>query len=239
LSLAYHVECTAIWTRRQFTVRHDLDTVRAGQVRLCPRLSAWIRYADAGNHRQRLSSIPTGLRGPASKLSARKAIAGIAVGAVLLALAAASSSGYVARTAVSESTQAPDGARRHGFATISKLTNDAITAQRLPGGVVVIGLSSCSQSMWPTPDERSRDCPGSRANRAHADRLSCAKTPSRADPLLAPNYPAIKGQNLFGFSWDIDTDYSKPRGMIFPVGSFGNTGFTGTTLWVDPGSDTT
>jgi CubicO group peptidase (beta-lactamase class C family) len=52
------------------------------------------------------------------------------------------------------------------------------------------------------------------------------------------NYPAIKGQNLFGFGWDIDTAYSKPRGTIFPIGSFGNTGFTGTTLWMDPGSDT-
>ena len=26
--------------------------------------------------------------------------------------------------------------------------------------------------------------------------------------------------------------------MVFPVGSFGHTGFTGTTLWLDPGSDT-
>ncbi len=52
------------------------------------------------------------------------------------------------------------------------------------------------------------------------------------------NYPAIKGQNLFGFGWDIDTAYSMPRGRLFPIGSFGNTGFTGTSLWVDPGSDT-
>lgn len=55
---------------------------------------------------------------------------------------------------------------------------------------------------------------------------------------VAPSYPAIKGQNLFGFGWDIDTVYSMPRGMIFPIGSFGNTGFTGTSLWIDPGSDT-
>ncbi|HZU48881.1 MAG TPA: serine hydrolase domain-containing protein, partial [Mycobacterium sp.] len=54
----------------------------------------------------------------------------------------------------------------------------------------------------------------------------------------APSYPAIKGQNLFGFGWDIDSLYSMPRGMIFPIGSFGNTGFTGTSLWLDPGSDT-
>ena len=71
-----------------------------------------------------------------------------------------------------------------------------------------------------------------------ATREAIAKTPNTTDPLLAPNYPAIQGQNLFGFGWDIDTAYSKPRGMIFPIGSFGITGFTGTTLWIDPGSDT-
>ena len=26
--------------------------------------------------------------------------------------------------------------------------------------------------------------------------------------------------------------------MVFPVGCFGHTGFTGVTLWIDPGSDT-
>nr|WP_231990153.1 serine hydrolase domain-containing protein [Mycobacterium sp. 852002-51971_SCH5477799-a] len=54
----------------------------------------------------------------------------------------------------------------------------------------------------------------------------------------AARYPAIEGQSLFGFGWDIDTAYSRPRGKVFPVGSFGNTGFTGTTLWMDPGSNT-
>ncbi len=59
-----------------------------------------------------------------------------------------------------------------------------------------------------------------------------------AEPGLAPRYPAIHGQDLRGFGWDIDTAFSKPRGMLFPIGSFGHTGFTGTTLWMDPGSDT-
>ena len=53
-----------------------------------------------------------------------------------------------------------------------------------------------------------------------------------------PNYPAIEGQDLFGFGWDIDTAFSRPRGTVFPIGSFGGTGFTGTSLWIDPGSDT-
>jgi uncharacterized protein YbbC (DUF1343 family)/CubicO group peptidase (beta-lactamase class C family) len=55
---------------------------------------------------------------------------------------------------------------------------------------------------------------------------------------LAPHYPAVQGQDLRGFGWDIDTAFSKPRGVVFPIGSFGHTGFTGTSLWMDPGSDT-
>ncbi|MCV7117158.1 beta-lactamase family protein [Mycobacterium nebraskense] len=71
-----------------------------------------------------------------------------------------------------------------------------------------------------------------------AARAAVAKRPNTRDPLLAPHYPAIAGQNLRGFGWDIDTGQSTARGMIFPIGSFGHTGFTGTSLWMDPGSDT-
>lgn len=38
--------------------------------------------------------------------------------------------------------------------------------------------------------------------------------------------------------WDIDSPYSRPRGSIFPIGSYGHTGFTGCTLWIDPFSKT-
>jgi CubicO group peptidase (beta-lactamase class C family) len=41
-----------------------------------------------------------------------------------------------------------------------------------------------------------------------------------------------------GFGWDIDSAYSRPRGDIFPVSSYGHTGFTGTSLWIDPHSKT-
>lgn len=37
-----------------------------------------------------------------------------------------------------------------------------------------------------------------------------------------------------GIGWDIDTAYSGPRGQLFPCGSFGHTGWTGTSLWIDP-----
>ena len=41
-----------------------------------------------------------------------------------------------------------------------------------------------------------------------------------------------------GLGWDIDSSYSGPRGEIFPVGSYGHTGWTGTSLWIDPFSKT-
>lgn len=37
-----------------------------------------------------------------------------------------------------------------------------------------------------------------------------------------------------GLGWDIDTSFSANRGELFPVGSYGHTGFTGTSLWIDP-----
>ncbi len=75
----------------------------------------------------------------------------------------------------------------------------------------------------------------SEANAADQAAIIAGTKPSA--PLLAPAYPAIKDVSLRGFGWDIDTGFSKPRGAIFPIGSFGHTGFTGTTLWMDPGSN--
>ncbi|GBC82218.1 Esterase EstB [bacterium HR10] len=41
-----------------------------------------------------------------------------------------------------------------------------------------------------------------------------------------------------GLGWDVHTGYSANRGDLFPIGSFGHTGFTGTSLWIDPASRT-
>ena len=71
-----------------------------------------------------------------------------------------------------------------------------------------------------------------------AEQAAIAAGDKPAAPGLASHYPAIKGQDIHGLGWDIDTAFSKPRGLIFPIGSFGHTGFTGTSLWMDPGSDT-
>lgn len=41
---------------------------------------------------------------------------------------------------------------------------------------------------------------------------------------------------LRGLGWDIDSPFAGNRGDLFPPGSFGHTGFTGTSLWIDPAS---
>lgn len=63
-------------------------------------------------------------------------------------------------------------------------------------------------------------------------------TQETVELMTTPQQPAAVTSGVRGFGWDIDTYQSAPRGEIFPVGSFGHTGFTGVTLWMDPGSDT-
>ena len=41
-----------------------------------------------------------------------------------------------------------------------------------------------------------------------------------------------------GLGWDINTSFSSNRGELFPLGSFGHTGFTGTSVWIDRVSGT-
>jgi len=56
--------------------------------------------------------------------------------------------------------------------------------------------------------------------------------------VFTPDGKVTQGLATRGFGWDINTAFSRPRGSVFPIGSFGHTGFTGTTLWMDPGSNT-
>jgi uncharacterized protein YbbC (DUF1343 family)/CubicO group peptidase (beta-lactamase class C family) len=49
---------------------------------------------------------------------------------------------------------------------------------------------------------------------------------------------AVPG-GLRSFGWDVQTSFSANRGELFPRGEgFGHTGFTGTSIWIHPGSET-
>ena len=49
------------------------------------------------------------------------------------------------------------------------------------------------------------------------------------EPQSPPDQPILRG-----LGWDIDSPYSGNRGELFPIGSYGHTGFTGTSIWIDP-----
>ena len=108
---------------------------------------------------------------------------------------------------------------------------------RLAGRPSTFPLTQHSVELMTTPQQPGHN-PAQLEAANDAVRRAVETTPNTVDPLLAPHYPAIPGQDLRGFGWDIDTEQSRPRGLIFPIGSFGHTGFTGVTLWMDPGSDT-
>jgi uncharacterized protein YbbC (DUF1343 family) len=71
------------------------------------------------------------------------------------------------------------------------------------------------------------------------DLLSGFKVLSRpaVEKMTTPQQPA-NAASLRGLGWDIDSPFASNRGELLPVGSFGHTGFTGTSMWMDPVTDT-
>jgi len=53
--------------------------------------------------------------------------------------------------------------------------------------------------------------------------------------MFAPNGV---GEATRGLGWDMASGYSRTLGSFFPVGSVGHTGFTGTSIWMDPPTQT-
>jgi uncharacterized protein YbbC (DUF1343 family)/CubicO group peptidase (beta-lactamase class C family) len=63
--------------------------------------------------------------------------------------------------------------------------------------------------------------------------LSTLTVAKMTQPEQPPAAPVLRG-----FGWDIDSPFSSNRGDLLPIGSFGHTGFTGTSIWIDPTTQT-
>ncbi len=63
--------------------------------------------------------------------------------------------------------------------------------------------------------------------------LSPLSVEKMTQPEQPPSAPVLRG-----FGWDIDSPFSTNRGDLLPIGSYGHTGFTGTSLWIDPTTQT-
>lgn len=56
------------------------------------------------------------------------------------------------------------------------------------------------------------------------------------DQMTAP-YFSRRGEVVRGLGWDISSPFSSPRGSGFSRVSFGHTGYSGSSIWIDPVSD--
>jgi len=63
--------------------------------------------------------------------------------------------------------------------------------------------------------------------------LSAPSVEKMTRPEQPPSAPVLRG-----FGWDIDSPFSSNRGDLLPVGGYGHTGFTGTSMWIDPTTQT-
>ncbi|MGB7824192.1 MAG: exo-beta-N-acetylmuramidase NamZ domain-containing protein [Candidatus Sulfotelmatobacter sp.] len=63
--------------------------------------------------------------------------------------------------------------------------------------------------------------------------LSAQSVEKMTRPEQPPSAPVLRG-----FGWDIDSPFSSNRGDLLPVGGYGHTGFTGTSMWIDPTTET-
>ena len=97
------------------------------------------------------------------------------------------------------------------------------TARRMGGVAGHAGLFS-------TADDLARFAQALLSATSILDPLAIAKMSTPQQPANAPS--------LRGLGWDIDSPYATNRGELLPVGSFGHTGFTGTSLWIDPVTNT-
>lgn len=62
-------------------------------------------------------------------------------------------------------------------------------------------------------------------------------SPLTIEKMTMPQSPPGKTA-VRGLGWDLDSPYASNRGALLPVGSYGHTGFTGPSMWIDPVTQT-
>ena len=136
----------------------------------------------------------------------------------------------------------PAGALRERAAPTTQRGGQLLRGEVHDGNAAVCGGVAGHAGLFSTADDLARfarmllssDVPfqpqGARGEPRYP--LSPAAVRKMTTPQTPPGVP------LRGLGWDIDSLYSHVRGDLFPLGSFGHTGFTGAFLWVDPYSRT-
>ncbi len=124
--------------------------------------------------------------------------------------------GPALRTRIAPTEQLPDGTILDG------VVHDPTT--RFMGGVAGhAGLFTTARDLGRFAQAMLRG--GERGGRRILSPLTVAQMTTRQSP---PELPSR------GLGWDIDSPYASPRGDLLPIGSYGHTGYTGCSVWIDP-----
>jgi uncharacterized protein YbbC (DUF1343 family) len=94
------------------------------------------------------------------------------------------------------------------------------TARRMGGVAGHAGLFSTGDDL-------------ARFSQALLDNDGAVLEPLTIEKMTTPQQP-LNAPVSRGLGWDIDSPFASNRGELLPVGSFGHTGFTGTSIWIDP-----
>ena len=123
---------------------------------------------------------------------------------------------------------------------LSRIAPTELTAGKMLRGVVhdpsarMMGGVAGHAGLFTTAADLARFC-RMLLNRGELDGVRILKPATVADMTTVQN----DGSDRRGLGWDIDSRYSGLRGRWFPAGaSFGHTGYTGTSMWLDPDART-
>ena len=120
------------------------------------------------------------------------------------------------RARIAPTEQLPDGTILDG------VVHDPTT--RFMGGVAGhAGMFTAAKDLGRFAQAMLRG--GERGGRRILSPLTVAQMTTRQSP---PELPSR------GLGWDIDSPYASPRGDLLPIGSYGHTGYTGCSIWIDP-----
>ncbi len=131
-----------------------------------------------------------------------------------------------------------------GFLPAASLRRRIAPTERLEDGIILRGVVhdpttrfmggvSGHAGMFSTADNLARFA----RMMLNGGRLDGARILSPLSVLQMTTPQSPDGKQDRGIGWDIASPYASPRGDLFVEGSYGHTGFTGTSMWLDPFSD--
>ncbi len=141
---------------------------------------------------------------------------------------------------------APLGLSRTGFRPPPEMASNIAPTTHLPGEGLLRGVVHDPTARRMEGVAGHAGLFGTAEDLARYARFFLKGEATPGPPPLAPSSRAAATRNQLppsfgigrGLGWDLSSSFASQRGEKFPLGGYGHTGWTGTSLWIDPGSET-